>query len=63
MTIFTKYHWMGGALGVAAGPHSVPFFSKTKLKEKKSVFLVPLKMSPTLIWYFTQGVYQAITEI
>ena len=29
-----KYHKMGGTLGVAAGPDSVSFFSKTKRKEE-----------------------------
>ena len=52
---FTKYHKMGMALGVAAGPDSVAFSSKTKPKEEGSVFLFPLKVSLTLIWYFTQG--------
>ena len=40
MTI-TKYHWIGRALGVAAGPDSVTFFSKTKPKEENVVFISP----------------------
>ena len=33
--MFTKYHRMGGALGMAAGLDSVAFFSKTKPKVEK----------------------------
>ena len=44
---------VGGALGMAAGPDSVAFFSKTKPKEEKVLFF--LFPSPTLIWYFTHG--------
>ena len=51
---FTKYHEMGGA-GMATGPDSVLFFSKTKPKQEKVFFKFPLKMLPTLIRYFTQG--------
>ena len=53
--MFTKYHQMGGALGVAACPDSVAFFSKIKPKEVKVFLKFPFKMSPTLIWYFTRG--------
>ena len=35
VTVFTKYHWMGGALGMAAGSDSVISFSKIKPKEEK----------------------------
>ena len=55
VTMFTKYHGLGGVLGVAAGPDSVAFFLKTKPKEEKKWFFIsPLKMLPILIWYFTQ---------
>ena len=54
MFMFTKWHQMGGALGVVVGPDSVAFFSKTKPKEENA-----LKMSPTLIWYFTEGLKQS----
>ena len=57
---------MGRALGVAAGPDSVTFFSKAKpkkeekkkkkKKKKKFLFFFPLKMLPTLIWYFTEAI-------
>ena len=36
--MFTKYHRMGMALGVAAGPDSVALFSKTKPKEETVYF-------------------------
>ena len=39
--MFTKYHWMGGALGIATGPNSVAFFLKTKPKEEKVFFYFP----------------------
>ena len=55
MTMLTKYQWIGGTFSVAAGLDSVTFFSKTKPNEENVSFLFPLKMSPTLIWYFTQG--------
>ena len=45
---------------MAAGPDSVAFFSKTKLKEENVLML------PTLIWYFTVHLRfknQAIAEI
>jgi len=32
-------------------------------EEKVWFFLFPLKMSSTLIWYFTQGLNQAIAQI
>ena len=51
--MFTKYHQIGRALGVAAGPGSVIFSLKTMKEEK--VFLFPLKMLPTFNWYLTQG--------
>ena len=38
MTMFTKHHKMGGALGMAVGPDSVAFFSKTKPKEENAFF-------------------------
>ena len=37
--LFTKYHWIGRALGMAAGPDLVAFFLKTKLKEEKVFFI------------------------
>ena len=46
---------MGGASGGASGPDSVTFFSKAKPKEEKVFFLFLLKTSPTLIWYFVEG--------
>ena len=30
-------------------------FSRKPCRKKKMCFLFPIKMSPTLIWYFTQG--------
>ena len=36
---------MGGALGVAIGPDSVVFCSKSKPKEENVVFLFPLKVA------------------
>ena len=48
VTVFTKYHWMGMALGMTAGPDSVVFFSKTKPKVEKVYFLI----SPKHVAYF-----------
>ena len=39
--MFTKHHRMGETLGMAAGPDSVPFSSKTKRKEEKVFFTSP----------------------
>ena len=33
MTTFTKYHGVGGALGVAAGPDSVAFFLENQAEK------------------------------
>ena len=38
-TIYTKHHRKGVALGVVAVSDPVTFFSKTKAKEEKVVFL------------------------
>ena len=50
--MFTKYHRMGGALGVADGPDSVAF---SKPNEEKAFLKFPHKILPTLICYFTRG--------
>ena len=55
----TKYHQMGRALGVAAGPDSVLCSRKPSRKKKQRCVLIPLKMSPTLMWYFTQGLMKS----
>ena len=43
-----------------AWPHSLSsvaffFFFENQAERRKSSFLFPLKISPTLIWYFNQG--------
>ena len=43
-----KYHHMGGDLGVAGGPDSVTFFSKTKLKVEKVAYYLALKFDLVL---------------
>ena len=40
---------------MAAGPESVTFFLENQAERRKSVFLFPLKMSPTFFWFLTQG--------
>ena len=41
MTMLTKYHRMGGILGMAAGPDSVAILSKNKMKKESFFFVKP----------------------
>ena len=51
--MFTKYLWVGGALGMAV--YSVTYFLKTKLKVEKVIKYFPLKKNVAyLSWYFTR---------
>ena len=50
---FNKYHWVGGALGVAvySGLGSVAFFEKTRSLKKYLVVTYILEVFDDLLWY------------